>query len=255
MPVTPFRELKTVRLQAQPYEIIDVPMDAYAVVDVPPDAGLPVVPRLLSSSGYMECVGVLMCVRDAAGQPTKWALSHMTIHNDGPATVKAMAQALRGDDVSQPLEIDVFGGIEDWGDDGSFAQSGKQLAESTLAAVQALPAAEVEDSLYNPDYTSNITVDLIRGTKILGYTPGYTPMDAASILTDYYAQQAPATAAFKQHISDLTSYSQNHHSLHTPPEMPWKTLLPDYQALWNANRTSIIKDLRTHSHGRGYGME
>jgi len=143
-------------------DCIHVPTGAYAIVDLERDYKHR--PRILASVGYIECVGVLACVKNAKGKPVRWGLAHLTVNNDAEKTIQRMDRELRAGLTQESVEYEVFGGNNDF---GTFDFEANKLF-NFITSRELLPN-QVEDflSAFNEITRSSITSKTLDRSNLI----------------------------------------------------------------------------------------
>lgn len=221
-----------------PTRIICVPMGAYAIVDVTREYDSK--PRLLNSGGYLECVGVLACVKDANSKPIRWGLSHVSVHDDGAQTVQKMVEDLRQGDDTLPMTLDVIGGQPF---ETKPIQTGTQLMERTLQAVQAVPNATVRDFTNDHDYRLDITVDLKTGQK---YAAKGIPFIPASELTDsiIHAHSMHRKKGYLAAFAEQRKTAVEKVELQPALKFDWEKAMPEIAEIWDLHEKDLKRRKR-----------
>ena len=229
-----YKQIGTIPIGIQPAEVVHVEAGSYAVVDVAAADGIA---RLLSSTGFCECMGVLACVKDAEGKPIRWALAHLTIKNDPVLSIQNMMGELSAGLDGARVEIDLVGGYKNFGNSDNFY-------ERAIATLSSMPNVSIKnDLMFNKTYTSEICVNLSSGQKFSGRIDGYNQSDVAETLIKNAAKQDGECKDFVEKKHQVIV--QKKAGIETPAvKFDWEKCLPEMAQIWKTKRASIMADLK-----------
>lgn len=223
-----------------PAQVIHVEANAYAVVDVNAAKDKA---RLLSSTGFCECMGILACVKDTQGKPLRWALAHLTIDNDADSTIRQMLGEASAGIPNSSIEIDLVGGYRNKSTSDSenareFRRRSEVLYKTALETLASMPTISIKNNkMFDSAYASEITVDLLTGKKYSGHLD-YDKSDIAQELMDLAAKRSDG--ACKQFKSRTPCFKQREEGI-TPPaaKFEWENCLPEMAQIWKTDKHKI----------------
>ena len=119
--------------------------------------------KMLSSTGYLECVGVLAKLESVEGKFQGAALAHITVDNNEKITIKSMLKNLQGIDPTGKIKVLIVGGRFD--DFPEPSHSGESLYKGVL---DSLSGYEVKDVAFCENYSHSVSIDM-RDGKIFAW--------------------------------------------------------------------------------------